>query len=52
MAVFRSNKTCGRCGETIAIPIYKTDTDNIGDNFSHWQWLRHNCKGETKQTNP
>jgi len=47
MAVFRKPPTCPFCGEVIAIARTKNLKNQIiGDNFSHWEYIKHECQEE------
>lgn len=52
MAVNRTPPTCLFCGKPIAKAIMKKSMTwkgpVYGDNFSHWKYFKHNCKGKKK----
>ena len=48
MAVYRQTPTCPFCGKIIAKAVMYTrlphQPPKYGDDFSHWEYFKHNCK--------
>ncbi len=49
MALSRNIPECPFCGKQIAKPVYEKPEPHeplfFGDNFSHWEYKKHSCKG-------
>lgn len=47
MAVYRPTPKCPHCGRDIAKAIYVDNPGFIGDTFSHWENIQHDCQSIT-----
>lgn len=44
MAIYRIVPKCPFCSKVIAQAVYNEKSDFIGDSFSHWKTIEHDCK--------